>query len=194
MKKYCGNCGADLITDAKFCGNCGTVLEQKPKAQSQESAGTGQSSSPPDQPQVYIRQPPKKPNAKILAGVAIIAVAVVLVVVFLIFFTGGNGGGGFSNQFVGAWNLVSGGSSETSIYTTYVFEANGDFKVGSAGTYVRVGTWRTESGILYLESIQGTTSPSGTTGVAGRYIFSDDGRTLTIYPINGGSTAVFTKQ
>jgi hypothetical protein len=200
MKKYCGNCGADLPTDAKFCGNCGTVLEQKPITSARESIETGHLSQQPDQSQGYtsMEQPSKKSNAKILAVVAIIVVATVLAVVFLVLFTGGGNsftGGGHSSEFVGAWNMVSGGSSETSIYTAYIFEANGDFKVGSTGTYARVGTWRVEGGILYLEAVGGMSSPSGSNGTSVRYSFSDGGRTLTLYPITGsGSPQILTKQ
>ena len=192
MKKYCGNCGADLPIDAKFCGNCGTVLGQTPLPDARDSVETEHSSQQPGQHQGYTGQSPKKLNTKVLAVVGILVAAVVLAVVLLVLFAGG-GGGGYSSQFVGAWNIVSGGSSD-SPYTTYVFEANGDFKVGSSGDYVRVGTWRTDSGILYVEAIPDTYSSSGATGISARYMFSDGGRTLTLYPTNSETPAVFTKQ
>ena len=188
MKKYCGNCGADLPIDAKFCGNCGTVLGQEPITKPGE---LNETEPLPDQSNKYSTtgSPSRKSYTKIMAVAGIIVVAVVLGIVFIVFFTGGASG-----QFVGAWNIVSGGSSDSS-YTTYIFEANGDLRVGSAGTYTRVGTWRTDGGILYLESIAGTSSPSGATGISARYIFSDGGRTLTLYPLtDSGTPAVFTKR
>ena len=175
MAKYCSNCGSEITEGAKFCISCSAKIEEKPMkpVEPMPVEPTPQNT----QPMMYIpRQPPWKSNTKIIAIVALIVVAVVVVGLFIIF------QGNDTNKFVGTWTGAPPGETPAK----FQFYPNGVLTI-SQNEQSYSGTYEITDGefIMVMEGQRAIYD----------YYFSNNGRTLTISPINRpGETAILIKQ
>lgn len=160
MAKYCPNCGAELVEEAKFCGSCGYKFEQMPQQPQQPEQ--------PIQPQGYM--PPATPgkSSKMMKGIIALIVIIVIVVIVIFIFTSGVTN---TSPLVGTWD---------SSFAEYSMKLNGDYsvEVGSVGYFVRIGTWSIQGNQLCMTyDTQWGSLGLGTQ--CGDYTLSEDGQTLT---------------
>jgi len=216
MAKYCPSCGAEVKEGFKFCLSCGAQLQanaQGSKA-AKDTVDTGsfedqvavqpETGAPVAQPQQPMPPPvipgqtygqsqthaplqPKKPNMKLIGVIAaIVIVVVVIAVVFFMFI------GGADSRFVGEWEMEGGDGLFGSIF---IFEGNGDWKIGSGGTSMKVGTWNVQGDnfcFKVTDWLPGMDQSGGDTQCY-QYELSNNGDTLT-FSTSGYTTMTLIKK